>query len=99
MKYLRKFGFVILSSCILFLCVCFSFYSINQSTIQHQKESLEKALRRGILECYALEGRYPESLDYLIDHYHIIYNEDDFDIQYEIFASNIMPTVTIIDKN
>lgn len=98
MKYLRKYWFVILSSCIIFICVCFSFYSITKSTTEHQKESLEKALRRGILECYALEGRYPESLDYLIDHYHIIYNEDEFDIKYEIFASNIMPTVTVIDK-
>lgn len=99
MKYIRKYWFMILSFCAIFLVICFSFHSIRQSTYRQQQESLEKALKRGILECYALEGHYPESLDYLIENYHIIYNEDDFDIEYEIFASNIMPTVTVIKKD
>ena len=48
------------------------FQSISQKTFQNQKESLEKALKRGIMQCYALEGRYPASLEQLISDYHII---------------------------
>lgn len=99
MKYIRKYWLSVLSFCIVFLLICFSFQSIQQSTKRNQKESLEKALKRGVLECYALEGHYPESLDYLVDNYHIIYNEDEFDVKYEIFASNIMPTITVIQKD
>lgn len=50
------------------------------------------------MECYALEGYYPSDIDYLINNYHIIYNQDRFDIQYEVIASNIMPNITIIER-
>jgi len=99
MKYIRKYWLSVLSFCFIFLLICFCFQSIQESTKQNQKESLEKALKRGVIECYALEGYYPESLDYLIENYHIIYNEDEFDVKYEIFASNIMPTITVIQKD
>lgn len=99
MKYIRKNWFAILSFCVIFIFIYFSFQSIQKSTENNRQDSLDKALKRGILECYALEGQYPKSLDYLVKNYHIIYNEDEFDIKYEIFASNIMPNVTIIKKD
>ena len=46
----------------------------------------------------AQEGRYPESLDYLVQNYHIIYDEEAFEIKYQTVASNIVPDVTIIEK-
>lgn len=45
-----------------------------------------------------LRGAYPESLRYLEEHYGLIYDEDRFFIDYQILGSNIMPDVTIIDK-
>lgn len=98
MKYLKKYGLTILSFLFVFILISYGFQSILQSSHHQQKESLQKALKRGILQCYAQEGHYPESLDYLIDHYHIIYNQESFEIKYEIFASNIMPSITIIEK-
>lgn len=98
MKYLLHYKFNILSFILIFGLVCAGFQSISQSTQHQERESLEKALKRGILECYALEGRYPESLTYLIDHYHIFYDYQQFDIKYEVIASNMMPNVTIIEK-
>lgn len=99
MKYIRKNWFAILSFCVIFIFIYFSFQSIQKSTEDNRQDSLDKALKRGILECYALEGQYPKSLDYLVKNYHIIYNKDEFDIKYEIFASNIMPNITIIKKD
>lgn len=93
-----KYAYTLLSFLILLTFSFFGFRAISQSTQHQQKESLEKALRRGILECYAQEGRYPESLDYLVEHYHIIYNEEYFDIHYKPIAGNIMPSVTVIEK-
>ncbi len=98
MKYLSHYKFNILSFILIFGLICSGFQSISKSTRQQEKDSLEKALRRGILECYALEGRYPESLTYLVEHYHIFYDDDQFDIKYEVIASNMMPNITIIEK-
>lgn len=99
MKYLRKYMFSFLSFILLFGIITYGFRSIQESTSIHEKESLEKALYRGMMECYALEGRYPSHIDYLVDNYRIIYNQEKYDIQYEVIASNIIPNITIIEKD
>ncbi len=98
MKLIRQYGLSILSSFFICILMISGFQSISQKTFENQKESLEKALKRGIMQCYALEGRYPASLEQLISDYHIIYNHDLFDVQYEVVASNMMPSITIIIK-
>lgn len=98
MKHIRKYILSFLSFILLFSLVCVGFLSIQDRTSIHEKESLQKALYRGMMECYALEGYYPSDIDYLINNYHIIYNQDRFDIQYEVIASNIMPNITIIER-
>ncbi len=47
------------------------------------------------MSCYAIEGRYPESYAYIRDHYGVRVNEDKFYVDYRIFASNIMPDISI----
>ena len=44
------------------------FYEINilgNSTDDRKKDNLEKALNNSIIYCYAIEGSYPESLEYI----------------------------------
>jgi hypothetical protein len=61
-------------------------------------ESLSAAIQRSIIHCYATEGHYPESLDALIEEYNIQYDSDRFFVDYQVLGENIMPDVTIIDK-
>lgn len=58
----------------------------------------ENAVKRAVLTCYALEGAYPESYDYLSENYGISVNTDRYIVHYEIFASNIMPDIAVIDR-
>ncbi|WP_318583936.1 hypothetical protein [[Clostridium] scindens] len=55
-------------------------------------------MTRSITQCYAVEGNYPESLDYLKKSYGLHYDEDKFFVDYQPLGSNIMPDVTIIKK-
>lgn len=66
---------------------------------QKQKESLENAIDRCIVECYALEGTYPPSLEYMEEHYGLTYNDDTFFVDYQAIGGNIRPDVTIIVRN
>lgn len=59
----------------------------------------EEAIMRGIVSCYAIEGSYPESYEYLRDNYGIAVNEDKYYIHYSVFASNIMPEIAVIAKD
>ncbi len=68
------------------------------STRAQEKKSLEEAVRRDMVTCYALEGAYPESLDYLKEHYGLTYQEDRYIVNYEVLGSNLMPDVTVMEK-
>ena len=53
---------------------------------------------RNITYCYAVEGAYPESLDYLKENYGLTYDENLFFVDYHIDGSNIFPDITIIER-
>lgn len=97
----RKFGALLLSA-VLFLGV-FALFSggvsvFSRQTRARQRQALEDALYRSILTCYALEGHYPQSLDYIRENYHLTYNEELFFVDYRVLGENILPDVTILER-
>ena len=72
--------------------------SVGESTLSKQQESLETALEHSISQCYAVEGCYPPSLEYLEQHYGLLYDEDSFFIDYEYYGSNLLPEVTVLRR-
>ena len=75
----------------------FSVRSFGTYTADKQLESLENALHRNIIQCYAIEGIYPPSLSYLKDHYGLTYDEDRFFVDYHHVAGNLYPDVTVLE--
>ncbi len=71
--------------------------SLSSGSNRRQKESLENAINRDVVYCYATTGKYPESLDYIRKNYGLYYNEDLFFVDYQIRGSNLFPDVTIIE--
>lgn len=45
---------------------------------EEEKRSLEEALQREIVQCYVLEGHYPDSLSYLEEQYGFSYDKEHF---------------------
>lgn len=72
---------------------------IFSETKKRQEESTKSAVIKGAVQCYAVEGRYPESLSYLEQHYGVSYDKDKFIVSYEVIGSNRMPQVTVIALN
>ena len=62
------------------------------------KEQLEQALLRSAVACYAAEGIYPPNVEYIKEHYGIQIDEDRYFVQYEVFAENLMPEITVLEK-
>ena len=62
------------------------------------KESARETVEKYAIQCYASEGSYPPDLEYLVENYGLILNEDQFIYEYQIFASNIMPDITVHDN-
>ncbi len=68
----------------------------GRSSIEKEQESLENAISRDIVQCYALEGMYPPSLSYMEDHYGLTYNKNVFFVDYQPIAANLYPDYTVI---
>ena len=65
---------------------------------EERRLQLEVSVRRAAVTCYAVEGIYPPDLDYLRQHYGIQVDEKHYDVFYEVFGSNIMPDITVVEK-
>ena len=59
---------------------------------------LEEALHRGCVACYATEGVYPPDLDYLKDRYGVQVDEETYKVDYRVFAPNLMPAITVLER-
>lgn len=74
-------------------------HTVDNTTSSEQAKSLETTVRRSVAQCYAVEGTYPPSLEYLQEHYGLVYDTDSFYIDYTAIGSNIMPDITILPKD
>lgn len=72
--------------------------SLSQQNKEEQKKALQEALWKSVTQCYVLEGHYPESLEQLITDYGIQYDQDAFIVHYQVFGSNLLPDITILEK-
>ena len=59
---------------------------------------LEQALQRTAAACYAVEGAYPPNVEYMCENYGLIYDESRYIVHYELYASNFMPGITVMER-
>jgi hypothetical protein len=50
------------------------------------------------VSCYALEGQYPPDIAYLQEQYGLQIDMDRYMVHYEVFAENIMPDITVLER-
>ncbi|MBO5123064.1 MAG: hypothetical protein J6B99_07870, partial [Oscillospiraceae bacterium] len=72
--------------------------SVDRQQGEEGRQQLETALRRAAVACYAAEGIYPPTVEYLQQHYGVQIEEERYIVFYEIFANNLMPDITVLEK-
>ena len=71
---------------------------LNTGRAEEDLRQLEETLRRGCVACYAAEGAYPTSLDYLKERYGVQIDEERYTVYYSAFAENLMPDITVLEN-
>lgn len=66
-----------------------------QRSDARETELVQAAIQRAIVTCYAVEGKYPPDIAYLYDNYGVSVDESRYAVFYDVFASNVMPSVQI----
>ena len=62
-----------------------------------QTQFVEDAVRNAALNCYAVEGAYPEDLEYLRENYGLAYDQSRYYVTYDAFASNLVPEIFVVE--
>ncbi len=60
--------------------------------------AIKKTIEEKALQCYVIEGVYPESLSYLEEKYGLIVNRKDFYVVYEPVAENLPPQIRVVRR-
>ena len=61
-------------------------------------QSIRETVMEQALQCYVIEGAYPQDLAYLEDNYGLTINKRDYLVMYTPFAENLPPEVKVIDR-
>ena len=100
-KHTRQLFLTILIPALAVVIVLFflaALSNLNQDHALEDKQQLKTALTRAAVACYAAEGIYPPDIQYLEDHYGIQINKELYTVKYVIFASNLMPDITVLEN-
>ena len=71
------------------------FSSVFGKTSERSVAAAEDAARRSAALCYAIEGRYPESINYLAENYSLYLNESKYVYHYRFLGDNLMPEIAV----
>lgn len=88
---------IIVSLIIIALVVGVVVFSIDKDGYKDKlTQQIEDSVMSSVVQCYALEGAYPDDLTYLQDNYGLQLDKSKYVYHYEKFASNILPDVQVL---
>ena len=74
---------------------------VQEAAAVSRREGLrmaQEAADRAVVSCYALEGVYPATYEDLKAKSGLAIDEERYAVFYEIFASNMRPSVTVVER-
>ena len=87
-----------LVACVLVAAVVVGFGVVSASLREQGAAAVRESVLDSAMQCCAIEGAYPSSLEYLEREYGLRVNHDDYVITYEAFAGNVMPSVVVVPR-
>lgn len=94
-----KTGALFLVLAVLVFCLVKASNKMGSGQQAESLKQLDASIRKATMTCYATEGVYPPSVQYLKDNYGIQIDEDRYSVFYEIEGANLMPNITVMENN
>ena len=95
----RRVRLLLLALAALLLAGCLLLLPRVQGDLSRQSAaSAEAAVRRAVVQCYAVEGAYPADLQYLEERYGLQINHRRYIVDYNILVPNVAPQITVLEK-
>ena len=91
----------ILALCLFIGIAAWMLWGVREASEVSDREGLrmaELAIKQAAISCYALEGAYPATYEDLKAASGLAVDEEKYAVFYEIFASNIMPEISVVER-
>jgi hypothetical protein len=69
--------------------------SVDKTAETKALDAASQAVTRAAVQCYAIEGRYPRSIDYLAENYGLSIDEEKYVVHYDYYAENMIPDIWV----
>lgn len=96
-KFSKKLFISLVTFGLLIGVLLIGMHKFNQIYTEQNLILTEQAIRKAVVQCYAVEGRYPADITYLEDNYNLSIDYDKYNIFYECVASNLMPEFAVFE--
>ncbi|MDR2108680.1 MAG: hypothetical protein LBP28_04375 [Coriobacteriales bacterium] len=63
---------------------------------ESQAEFVADNVRRSAVQCYALEGSFPPSIQYLEQNYNLVIDRTHYAVYYESMGANLLPQIRVV---
>jgi hypothetical protein len=86
-------GFVLLCAFVIFMLG-----NVAESSSEEALKAARDNIIRAAVSCYAIEGVYPESLQYLIDNYSLVVDLNRYNVHFERISDNLIPNIIVTHR-
>lgn len=87
------FGVVLFIACFMFFIVSIS--NVSDEVDENEIKTLKNTIDKAVITCYAIEGVYPENLQYIEDNYGVVVDHEKFFVVYNLLGPNVKPDVIV----
>ena len=102
MNYIRKHKLIaaLVVAAVLFLLAAGILLAREaKAAAADQAGEIRQTIYDRALQCYVIEGAYPESLSYLEENYGLVVNHDAYKVVYSVYAENQPPDIRVIARS
>ena len=74
---------------------------INMIDDRYHKDAIERLednIKKAAMNCYSIEGYYPNDVSYLEEKYGVVIDHQRYNVFYEAIASNVFPDIKVFKK-
>lgn len=99
----NRLRFITILAAVLLFAACLVWFVLatnnaSRAETEQRLAAVTRSVQDAVTLCYAIEGAYPENIEYLKENYGLSYDSDSYIVHYDRFAANIRPQVVVLER-